>query len=134
MRLLWRNGSLAGWAICAFLLTIFGSRLALGETLIHLEMPADAEDQLKEEIRLFPLDPRAYVTLATLLHSLDRDDDAEKVLGDLVEALPTPEGSSAAARAWTAIGNKERADAIRAEARTKFKGDPSLNLLGRTRP
>jgi len=84
---------------------------------------------LKEEIRLFPLDPRAYVSLAVLYHSLDRQDDAEKLLEDLVEALPTPEGSSAAARAWTTMGNKERADAIRAEARAKFKGDPSLKVL-----
>jgi len=56
------------------------------------------------------------------------------VLDELVEALPTPEGSSAAARAWTAMGNRERADAVRADARARFKGDPSLNLLGRPRP
>ena len=111
-----------------------GLHLALGETLIHLEQPADAEAELKEEVRLFPLDPRAYVSLASLYHSLDREDDAAQVLEDLLEALPTPEGSSAAARAWTAMGNKERADTIRAEARTKFKGDPSLSLLGRGRP
>jgi tetratricopeptide (TPR) repeat protein len=108
-----------------------GLHLALGETLIHREQPADAETELKEEIRLFPLDPRAYVALATLYHSLDRDDDAARALEDLVEALPTPEGSSAAARGWTAIGNRERADAVRADARARFKGDPSLNLLGR---
>jgi len=111
-----------------------GLHLALGETLVHLEQPADAEAALKEEIRLFPLDPRAYTSLALLYHSLDREDDAVQVLEDLLDALPTPEGSNAAARAWTALGNKERADAIRAEARTKFKGDPSLSLLGRARP
>ena len=111
-----------------------GLHLALGETLVHLEQPADAEAQLKEEVRLFPLDPRAYVTLATLYHSLEREDDAAQVLEDLLEALPTPEGSSAAARAWTAMGNRERADAVRADARERFKGDPSLNLLGRGRP
>ena len=111
-----------------------GLHLALGETLTHLEQPADAEAELKEEIRLFPLEPRAYASLAMLYHSLDREDDAAQVLEDLLTALPTPEGSSAAARAWTAMGNKERADAIRAEARTKFKGDPSLSLLGRARP
>src|SRR6185436_21106509 len=108
-----------------------GLHLALGETLVHLEQPADAEAQLKEEVRLFPLDPRAYVSLALLYHSTDREDDAAQVIEELQEALPTPEGSSAAARAWTAIGNRERADAIRADARAKFKGDPSLNLLGR---
>ena len=111
-----------------------GLHLALGDALVHLEQPADAEAQLREEIRLFPLDPRAYVSLAVLLHSLERDDDAAQVLEALVEALPTPEGSSAAARAWTLIGNRERADAIRAEARARFKGDPSLNLLGHSRP
>ena len=111
-----------------------GLHLALGETLTHLEQPADAEAELKEEIRLFPLEPRAYASLAMLYHSLDRGDDAAQVLEDLLDALPTPEGSSAAARAWTAMGNKERAEAIRAEARAKFKGDPSLSLLGRPRP
>jgi predicted Zn-dependent protease len=110
-----------------------GLHLALGETLVHLEQPADAETQLKEEVRLFPLDPRAYVSLALLYHSLDRADDAEQILDELLEALPTPEGSSAAARAWTAMGNRERADAVRADARARFKGDPSLNLL-RSRP
>ena len=44
-----------------------GLHLALGETLIHLEQPADAEAELKEEVRLFPLDPRAYVSLALAL-------------------------------------------------------------------
>jgi tetratricopeptide (TPR) repeat protein len=106
-----------------------GLHLALGETLVHLDQPADAESQLKEEVRLFPLDPRAYVSLARLYHSLDREEDAAQVLEDLVEALPTPEGSSAAARAWTAMGNRERADAVRADARARFKGDPSLKVL-----
>jgi tetratricopeptide (TPR) repeat protein len=109
--------------------TLPGLRLALGEVLAHLDQPADAESQLKEEIRLFPLDPRAYVSLALLYHSLDRGDDAAQLLDDLLEALPTPEGSSAAARAWAAMGNRERADAIRADARARFKGDPSLKVL-----
>ena len=114
--------------------TLPGLHLALGETLVHLEQPADAEAQLKEEIRLFPLDARAYVSLAILYHSLDRQDDATQVLDDLREALPTPEGSGAAAKAWLAMGDRERADAIRADARARFKGDPSLSLLGRGRP
>lgn len=111
-----------------------GLHLALGEALMRLEQPADAEMQLREEIRLFPLDSRAYVSLAVLLHSLDRAGDAEQVIEDLLEALPTPEGSGAAARAWTLIGDRARADAVRAEARARFKGDPSLHLLGRSRP
>ena len=111
-----------------------GLHLALGETFLHLEQPADAEGEFKEEVRLFPLDPRAYVSLALLYHSTAREDDAAQVLDQLLEALPTPEGSSAAVRAWTAIGNRERADAVRADARERFKGDPSLNLLGRGRP
>ncbi len=57
-----------------------GLHLALGDALVHLEQPADAEAQLREEIRLFPLDPRAYVSLAVLLHSLERDDDAAQVI------------------------------------------------------
>ena len=53
----------------------------------------------------------------------------EHVIGDLVEATPTPEGYAMAARLWTIVGERSRAEALRSDARTRFRGDPSLALL-----
>jgi hypothetical protein len=49
----------------------------------------------------------------------------------VVGAPPTPYGMGAAAQLWTELGDRSRAEALRSDARTKFRGDPSLALLGR---
>ena len=41
------------------------------------------------------------------------------------------EGYGVAARLWTILGDPSRAEALRSDARTRFRGDPSLALLGR---
>ena len=112
-----------------------GLHLALGDTLVHLEQPADAEAQLREEIRLFPLDSRAYVSLAVLLHSLEpRRRRRRRCSTSCWRRCRRQKAAARRRRAWTLIGNRERADAVRADARARFKGDPSLSLLGRGRP
>jgi len=55
----------------------------------------------------------------------------EDVLNELVAATPTPESYAAAARLWTIVGDRTRAEALRSDARTRFRGDPSLALLGK---
>jgi hypothetical protein len=55
------------------------------------------------------------------------------VIDELLEAAPTAEGYSTAARVWTVLGDRDRAAALRADARTRFRGDPSLALLERAR-
>jgi hypothetical protein len=52
------------------------------------------------------------------------------VLNELLEAAPTPEGYALAAHVWIALGDQARAEAIRSDARARFRGDPSLALLG----
>jgi hypothetical protein len=67
-----------------------------------------------------------------MLHaSANRTDGVEQVLGELLQAAPTPEGYAAAARVWTTLGERARADGLRTEARARFRGDPSLALLDR---
>jgi hypothetical protein len=66
-----------------------------------------------------------------LYRAADRDADVEDVLDQLVESTSTPEGYAMAARLWTALGERSRAEALRSDARTRFRGDPSLVLLGR---
>ena len=92
---------------------------------MHLERTEDAEAAFRSEISAFPRDPRAYLSLATLYQST-KPEEVESVLDDLIEAVPTPEVYGLVAMALTNAGNAKRADAIRADARVRFRDDPSL--------
>jgi tetratricopeptide (TPR) repeat protein len=105
--------------------------LYLGDTLARLGRPGEAEPELREELRAFPHNLEAYASLAMLYRSTDRDADVEDVLDELVESTSTPEGYAMAARLWTTLGERSRAEALRSDARARFRGDPSLVLLGR---
>ena len=105
----------------------------LGDTLGRLDRYADAEMQFREELRAFPRHIRAYSSLATLYRASNRTSGVEEILEALVEAAPTPEGYETAARLWTILGEPSRATALRADARTRFRGDPSLALFQRRR-
>jgi tetratricopeptide (TPR) repeat protein len=108
-----------------------GLHLALGECLAHLERYDEAEAQFKEELRAFPHATEPYVSLAMTYRAANRHADAERVLGELTQATPTPEAYAVAARVWTVLGDRERAERLRRDARARFAGDPSLALLGR---
>jgi tetratricopeptide (TPR) repeat protein len=103
----------------------------LGEALSHLDRYAEAEAAFREELSLFPHHIQAYTSLAMLYRAMNRDEAVEDVLSELVEAAPTPEGYAVAARLWTILGERTRAEALRSDARARFRGDPSLVLLGR---
>ena len=102
---------------------------SMGDTLARLDRYADAELQYREELRLFPRSVRTYSSLAMLYRASNRDRDVEQVIDDLMNATPTPEGYAIAARLWTILGEESRAEAVRADARLRFRGDPSLVLL-----
>jgi Flp pilus assembly protein TadD len=105
--------------------------LYLGESLAHLERYSEAEAQYREELRTFPRSMHVYSRLAMLYAATNRQEAVEDVLNELVAATPTPESYAAAARLWTIVGNRTRAEALRSDARTRFRGDPSLALLGK---
>jgi tetratricopeptide (TPR) repeat protein len=105
--------------------------LYYGESLARLDRYDDAESQFREELRDFPRSIQAYTSLAMLYRASNRDAAVEDVLNELVASTPTPEGYGVAARLWTILGDPSRAEALRSDARTRFRGDPSLALLGR---
>jgi len=105
--------------------------LYLGESLAHLERYAEAEAQYREELKTFPRSVHVYSRLAMLYAATNRQEAVEDVLNELVAATPTPESYAAAARLWTIVGNRTRAEALRSDARDRFRGDPSLALLGK---
>ena len=105
--------------------------LYLGESLARLDRYDEAELQFREELQDFPRSMQAYTSLAMLYRASNRDAAVEDVLNELVASTPTPEGYGVAARLWTILGDPSRAEALMSDARTRFRGDPSLALLGR---
>ena len=101
----------------------------LGDTLRRLDRYSEAEAHFHEELQVFPHNIRAHASLATLYHASNRASGVEEVLDALVDTAPTPEGYDAAARLWTIVGEPARAAALRADAWTRFNGDPSLTLF-----
>ena len=113
--------------------TLAELHLNLGNTYARLDRYAEAEAEFQEELRAYPHNIGTYASLAMLYRASNRYQAVEHVIGDLVEAAPTPEGYSMAARLWTIVGERARAEALRSDARRRFRGDPSLALLGRSR-
>jgi tetratricopeptide (TPR) repeat protein len=111
--------------------TIPDLHLFIGETLAHFEQYGEAETEYREELNTFPHNLQAYAGLAMLYRAANRDAELEDVLTELVDVAPTPEGYATAARLWTVLGERSRAEALRSDARARFRGDPSLALLGR---
>jgi tetratricopeptide (TPR) repeat protein len=106
--------------------------LYLGDTLARLDRYAEAETEFKEELRAFPEQLQAYSSLTALYRASNRDAAVQQTIEELVQAAPTPEGYAMAARLWTVVGDRTKADALRADARHRFRGDPLLtNSNGR---
>ena len=103
----------------------------LGDTLARLDRYAEAETQFRDELRAFPRSIPTYASLATLYRASNRERSVEEVIAELLDAAPTAEGYSTAARLWTILGERDRAAALRSDARTRFRGYPSLALFER---
>jgi choline-sulfatase len=99
------------------------------DALARLERWDEAATELVREIELFPRNLRARANLATAYRSAGRPEEAERALIELTAIAPTPEGFGVAARVWAAGGDVRRAEALRAEGRRRFRGDPTLKLL-----
>jgi tetratricopeptide (TPR) repeat protein len=106
--------------------TMADLHLYLGESLARLDRYTDAESQFRAELQVYPRNVQAYTSLAMLYRASNRDADVEDVLNELVAATPTPEGYAVAAKLWTILGERSRAEALRSDARARFRGDPSL--------
>ena len=111
--------------------TLEGLHASLGMALSRVEQPMEAEVAYREELRAFPHSIVAHTGLAMLYTATKREADAVEVMDDLLASTPTPEGYAAAARLWTAVGQRSRAEAVNSDARARFRGDPSLTISGR---
>ncbi len=109
--------------------TVRDLHLFAGETLARLDRYAEAEQHFHQELRACPTNLRAYVSLATLYNAQGRKTDAAAAVDALMRIAPTPEGYGMAVRMLAVMGDRAGADRLRADARRKFKGDPSIKLL-----
>jgi tetratricopeptide (TPR) repeat protein len=91
-----------------------------GDTLGRLDRYPEAEKEFRAELRDFPQNIRARAGLAMLFQATGRPDEAASTLGDMTRITPTQESYALAARLWTMFGNRQQADAVRAEARRTF--------------
>ena len=103
--------------------------LALGQALEQLGRDEEAETAFKQAITTLPWSVSGYAALAGFYQQRARTEDLSHTLDALTTEIPTTEGFVTAAKLWTAAGNRARADAVRAEARRRFRGDPALSGL-----
>jgi choline-sulfatase len=92
----------------------------LGDAFANLGEENQAVAAFREEIRLFPMNTRARMSLAMLYRAGGRTAEAEREIDAMLRAAPTPEGYAMAAKTWSIFGESARADAVRAAAAARF--------------
>jgi len=95
-------------------------RLFAGECLARLGRRAEAEAQLRDELKWFPMNVRARGALASLLVADGRLEAAAAEAEELLRVQSTAEGYAAAMRVFSSLANRKRVVALRAEARKLF--------------
>jgi arylsulfatase A-like enzyme len=76
-----------------------GLMFVRGDALARLGRHAEAEEALREEIRLFPAEARAYASLALVVALRGRPGESPGILDAMQRARPGPESAKLAARA-----------------------------------
>lgn len=106
-------------------LQLEGLQVVLARSLLALDLPDEAEAAFRDELEAFPQNVDAYAGLALLLGERDRVEERDAVIADLLSAVPTPDGYAAAARVWTTLGERARAERVRSDAQARFRPEPA---------
>jgi tetratricopeptide (TPR) repeat protein len=112
-------------------LALEGVHLVLGEVLLSVERPEDAEAAFRAELTDYPNSVPAFSGLAKALHAADKLPEADQTITALLANSPTPEGYAAAIKLCAAFGNTARAAELRSDARGRFPAESSLARAGR---
>jgi choline-sulfatase len=91
-----------------------------GDAFLQAGQYAEAEAQLREELRSFPHNLRASGALATLYQSTGQLESAARVVSDLPRITPTPDSYALAAKLWTSLGDSKQSAQVRADAKHAF--------------
>jgi arylsulfatase A-like enzyme len=109
-----------------------GAHYLRGDILARMSRPVESEREFQEEIRLFPGQLDARVGLATVYASLNRMADAKRVVGEMVEKVPTAESCVRGIRTLALFGDRPAAEALRRTAAARFPTDPRFRTPGLT--
>jgi len=85
----------------------------IGDSLARLERYGEAEPYLREEVRLFPHNTRAWAGLSMLYRAMGRDADSARAIDNLLRTSPTQEGRDMAAQLYRMFGEPAKAAAVK---------------------
>jgi tetratricopeptide (TPR) repeat protein len=100
-----------------------------GDVLARMGRDDEAEASFRKEIELFPRDPQAYRNLILLYATEGRNEEATKLVFQLVQKSPTPPAYAAIATTLRTIGDVNGARYWRAQGLKKFPNDPTLSAI-----
>jgi len=100
-----------------------------GDILARMERYPEAEASMRKEIELFPRDPQPYKNLILLYVTEGRNDEATKLVFQLIEKSPTPPAYAAVSTTLRTIGDVNGARYWRMQGLKKFPNDPTLRKL-----
>ncbi|MGE5715882.1 MAG: sulfatase-like hydrolase/transferase [Acidobacteriota bacterium] len=100
-----------------------GLHMLRGDVLARQGKAVQAEKELLEEIRLYPDRLDARVSLSALYASVDRREDARRVVIQLVTRQPTPEAFLLGMRTFHATADAKGEEQLRKEGRRLFPRD-----------
>lgn len=95
-------------------------RYYLGDCLAQVGRLEEAEQAFLEEIKFFPNLTRARTGLAMLYEASGRADATDRVINNMLAAIPTPSTYASAVELWRVLGRPDKSAAIAAAARAKF--------------
>ena len=101
-----------------------GMHMLRGDVLARSGRPVEAEKEFLEELRLYPDRVDARVSLSALYASVDRRQDARRVIIDLVSRQPAPESFLLGMKTFRSTEDPEGEVQLRREARRLFPKDP----------
>jgi choline-sulfatase len=107
-----------------------GLHMLRGDVLARAGRAAEAEKEFLEELRLYPDRMDARVSLSALYASLNRRQDARRVVIELVSRQPTPEAFLLGMKTFRATEDLKGEAELRREARRLFPSDPRFGPRG----
>ncbi len=111
---------------------LIGFHYLRGDVLARLGRVEEAEQELSEEVRLFPRRADARVALVALYAASGRREEAVAAIRQILANVPGPEGPAAAAGSLESLGERRAADDLRRQAARRFPGDPRFRERGKT--
>jgi len=97
-----------------------------GDVLARVGRNREAEQEFREEIRLFPSEPNAYKTLILLLVTEGRGKEATQLVFDLIKASPTAPSYLAICQTLEVLGDGRGVRYWARQGLQKFPADPKL--------